>query len=96
VRGNTVNRETDTIEDEQESPAPTAQSTPVAAMAPTPLSTSFVKGDGGSNHATPTSASSASRTGAGAANSKKNKKVDDSGDEKDIKKIRTNFGAARK
>jgi len=96
VRGNTLYRKADAIEDEQESPAPTAQSTPVAAMAPTPLSTSFVKGDGGSNHATPTSASSASRTGAGTANSKKNKKGDDSGDEKDVKKIRTNFGAVRK
>ncbi|KAF4616209.1 hypothetical protein G7Y89_g15196 [Cudoniella acicularis] len=78
----------------QESPINTAQSTPMAAMAPTPLSTSFVKGDGSSNHPTPTSASSASRTGAG----KKNKKngEDSDGEGRETKKIRTNFGAVRK
>jgi len=77
----------------------TAQSTPVAAMAPTPLSTAFVKGDTGSNHATPTSATSANKTGAGAA-SKKNKKSGDGEDSemeaRDPKKPRTNFGAVRK
>lgn len=80
----------------QESPSNTAQSTPMAAMAPTPLSTSFVRGDGGSNHATPTSASSASRTGGGVG--KKNKKTgeDSDGESRDVKKVRTNFGAVRK
>jgi len=74
---------------------PSAQSTPVAAMAPTPLSTSFLKGDGGSNHATPTSATSANRTGAGLK--KKKKDVgEDSETEKEGKKVRTNFGATRK
>lgn len=79
-----------------DSPAPTASSTPVAARAPTPLSTSFVK-DSGSNHATPTSASSAGRT-AVLGNGKKNKKApgDDSEGERDAKKIRTNFGAQKK
>ena len=70
----------------------------MAAMAPTPLSTSFVKGEGGSNHATPTSATSTSRTGNGAG--KKNKKNGDDSDGegtgRDVKKIRTNFGAVRK
>ncbi|KAH6698333.1 histone acetyltransferase subunit NuA4-domain-containing protein [Leptodontidium sp. 2 PMI_412] len=85
-----------------DSPMDTAQSTPVAAMAPTPLSTSFLKGDGGSNHATPTSATSANKTGAGGA--KKNKKgagaaagagatEDSDTDTRDSKKARTNFGA---
>jgi chromatin modification-related protein EAF6 len=75
----------------------TAQSTPMAAAAPTPLSTSFARGDGASNHATPTSATSANKTGAGA--SKKNKKAaggEDSDGEKDSKKARTHFGATRK
>ncbi|KAG4441322.1 hypothetical protein IFR05_003185 [Cadophora sp. M221] len=83
-----------------DSPMDTAQSTPVAAMAPTPLSTSFLKGEGGSNHATPTSATSANKTGAGGA--KKNKKgaaagagatEDSDTDTRDSKKARTNFGA---
>ncbi|KAF7949850.1 uncharacterized protein EAE97_003359 [Botrytis byssoidea] len=79
-----------------DSPLPSGASTPVAAMAPTPLSMSFPKnGDGASNHATPTSATS--------GKGKKNKKMaggDDS--ETDTrentgnKKARTNFGAARK
>ncbi|KAH7363831.1 histone acetyltransferase subunit NuA4 [Rhexocercosporidium sp. MPI-PUGE-AT-0058] len=78
-----------------DSPMETAQSTPVAAMAPTPLSTTFLKGEGGSNHATPTSATSANKTGAGGA--KKNKKgaaaEDSDTDTRDAKKARTNFGA---
>ncbi|TVY38738.1 Chromatin modification-related protein [Lachnellula occidentalis] len=80
-----------------DSPAPTATSTPVAA-APTPVSTGYVKGDSASNHPTPTSASSANRTGAGAAgHSKKHKKGgEDSEGERDIKKVRTNFGAQKK
>ncbi|KAK2628344.1 hypothetical protein QTJ16_002990 [Diplocarpon rosae] len=73
----------------------TAQSTPVATAAPTPISTSFIKGEAGSNTATPTSSTSANRNGVGV---KKNKKSlggnDDSDtDTKDVKKIRTNFGA---
>ncbi|KAE8441346.1 hypothetical protein EG329_005495 [Mollisiaceae sp. DMI_Dod_QoI] len=79
-----------------ESPMDTAQSTPVAAMAPTPLSTSFLKDGGASNHATPTSATSANKSGG-----KKNKKGAN-GDDSETdgkegnKKIRTNFGAVRK
>ena len=80
----------------QESPMPSAQSTPVAAMAPTPLSTSFLKGDGGSNHATPTSATSANRTGAGLKKKKKDAGEDSETDTKEGKKVRTNFGATRK
>ncbi|PVH78857.1 NuA4-domain-containing protein [Cadophora sp. DSE1049] len=86
-----------------DSPMDTATSTPVAALAPTPLSTSFLKGgdrDGGSNHATPTSATSANKSGAGGG-SKKNKKgagagaaEDSDTDTRDTKKQRTNFGAA--
>jgi chromatin modification-related protein EAF6 len=64
-------------------------------MPNTPLE--ITKGDSGSNHATPTSATSANKYGAG---TKKNKKVVDGEDselDKEIKKIRTNFGvAARK
>ncbi|KAL3423575.1 Chromatin modification-related protein eaf6 [Phlyctema vagabunda] len=78
-----------------------AQSTPMAAMAPTPLSTSFQKGESASNHATPTSATSSNRAAAAGANggSKKNKKPadeDDEDDRKDTKKIRTASGAVRK
>ncbi|CZT42810.1 related to Chromatin modification-related protein eaf-6 [Rhynchosporium secalis] len=81
-----------------DSPTDTAQSTP-AATAPTPLSATFLKGEGGSNHATPSSATSATKSGAG---SRKNKKgtangagaQDDSDtDTRDSKKARTNFGA---
>ncbi|OWP01984.1 hypothetical protein B2J93_4610 [Marssonina coronariae] len=73
----------------------TAQSTPVATAAPTPISTGFIKGEAGSNAATPTSSTSANRNGAGG---KKNKKSlggneDSDTDTKDVKKIRTNFGA---
>ncbi|RDL36844.1 Uncharacterized protein BP5553_06196 [Venustampulla echinocandica] len=77
-----------------DSPSNTAQSTPMAATAPTPLSTSFARGDGGSNHPTPTSATSASKSVAG----KKNKKNgdDSDGETRDVKKIKTNFGAVRK
>jgi chromatin modification-related protein EAF6 len=75
----------------------TAQSTPVAAMAPTPLSTSFAKGEGASNHATPMSATSGRAGGAG----KRNKKLGDGEDseaetKEGSKKQRTNFGAVRK
>jgi chromatin modification-related protein EAF6 len=75
----------------------TAQSTPVGATAPTPLSTSFMKGEGGSNHATPTSATSANRSGTGSKKNKKSGGGDDSEtDSKDAKKARTNFGVTRK
>ncbi|ESZ99234.1 putative PWI domain mRNA processing protein [Sclerotinia borealis F-4128] len=82
-----------------DSPAQSGASTPVAAMAPTPLSMTFHKtnGDSASNHATPASASS--------GKGKKNKKMagaDDSETESNTKemmghkKARTNFGAVRK
>ncbi|PBP24564.1 hypothetical protein BUE80_DR004409 [Diplocarpon rosae] len=79
----------------QETSIDTAQSTPVATAAPTPVSTSFIKGEAGSNTATPTSSTSANRNGVGV---KKNKKSlggneDSDTDTKDVKKIRTNFGA---
>lgn len=66
---------------------------------PTPINTSFLKENGGSNHATPTSATSANKLG-GAG--KKNKKAGGNGDDSEMeeregnKKIRTNFGAVRK
>lgn len=67
-------------------------------MAPTPLSTSFLKDGGASNHATPTSATSANKTGgAGKKNNKKARDGEDSETEREgNKKIRTNFGAVRK
>ena len=82
---------------QQDSPFETAQSTPITAMAPTPLSASFARGDGGSNHATPTSATSASNKVA-AAVPKKNKKAggEDEEDERETKKARTTFGVVRK
>ncbi|RFU32002.1 hypothetical protein B7463_g4301, partial [Scytalidium lignicola] len=78
-----------------DSPAASSQSTPVVATAGTPLSASFLKGESGSNHATPTSTTSANRTGAG---TKKNKKggEDSETEGRDAKKVRTNFGVTRK
>jgi chromatin modification-related protein EAF6 len=73
-----------------------AQSTPVAAMAPTPLSSSFVKGEAGSNHATPTSSTSANKTGAGTKRNKKNTGEDSETDTKEVKKPRTGAAAVRK
>jgi chromatin modification-related protein EAF6 len=71
----------------------TAQSTPMAAMPNTPLEIA----NAGSNHATPTSATSANKTGAGSKKNKKGADGEDSElDTKDAKKIRTNFGVARK
>jgi chromatin modification-related protein EAF6 len=77
----------------QDSPGPlSAQTTPSAA--PTPANSSFPKGDA-SNVATPTSATSANKSGAGQKKVKRN--GDDSEtDTKDAKKARTNFGASRK
>lgn len=81
----------------QDSPMPSAQSTPIAAMAPTPLSTTFANREGGSNHATPTSSSSTNRTGAGQKKKKKDAGEDSETDTREgNKKVRTNFGAARK
>ncbi|KAI9053252.1 hypothetical protein LZ554_002219 [Drepanopeziza brunnea f. sp. 'monogermtubi'] len=86
----------------QETPPETESSTPMATAAPTPLSATFLKGDSGSNAATPTSTSSGNKVGGGAV--KKNKKPV-GGDDSDTdagtagvqKKARTNFGAvARK
>ena len=68
----------------------------MAAQAPTPLATSFLRGDGGANHATPTSASSANKTGAGKKNKKGVNGDDSETDTKDPKKARTNFGVVRK
>jgi chromatin modification-related protein EAF6 len=72
----------------------TASSTPAAAMAPTPLSTSFIKGDGASNHATPTSPSS--KSGAGKKNKKAGNGDASDTDARESKKVRTNFGVSRK
>ncbi|RAL63402.1 hypothetical protein DID88_003826 [Monilinia fructigena] len=92
-----VTKSAGSAEPAEDSPVPSGASTPVAAMAPTPLSTSFQKGNGesASNHPTPTSATS--------GKGKKNKKMaggDDSETESrettGNKKARTNFGAARK
>lgn len=76
----------------------TAQSTPIAAMAPTPLSTTFLKDGGGSNHATPTSSTSANKLGGAGKKNKKGANGDDSETDgkEGNKKIRTNFGAVRK
>jgi chromatin modification-related protein EAF6 len=65
-------------------------------MAPTPLSGSFLKGEAGSNHATPTSTTSASRTGAGTKKNKKNTGEDSETDTKEVKKPRTGGAAVRK
>jgi chromatin modification-related protein EAF6 len=72
----------------------TAQSTPIAVMPNTPLE--IAKGDSGSNHATPTSATSANKTGAGSKKNKKGADGEDSELETNAKKIRTNFGVSRK
>ena len=73
-----------------------AQSTPVTAVAPTPLSSSFVKGETASNHATPTSTTSASRSGAGTKRNKKNAGEDSETDTKEVKKPRTGGTSVRK
>jgi chromatin modification-related protein EAF6 len=64
---------------------------------PTPINTSFLKENGGSNHATPTSATSANKLGGAGKKNKKGGNGDDSETEREgNKKIRTNFGAVRK
>jgi len=78
-----------------ESPIPSASSTP-AQTAPTPVSTSFLKGESASNHATPTSASSANRTGAGGKKNKKNDGEDSETDTREVKKARISSAIARK
>jgi chromatin modification-related protein EAF6 len=75
---------------------PSAQSTPAATMAPTPLSSGFMKGEGGSNHATPTSSTSANRTGAGSKRNKKTVGEDSETDTKEVKKPRTGSAVSRK
>ncbi len=61
---------------------------------PTPINTSFMKHDA-SNNATPTSATSANKSGAGLKKSIKKSGEDSETDTKDGKK-RTNFGVSRK
>ncbi|KAH8586322.1 histone acetyltransferase subunit NuA4-domain-containing protein [Bisporella sp. PMI_857] len=78
-----------------ESPVASSQSTP-ANTAPTPVSTSFVKADSASNHATPTSTTSANRTATGSKRSKKATGDDSETDTKETKKARTNSTAPRK
>jgi chromatin modification-related protein EAF6 len=75
---------------------PSAQSTPIAALAPTPLSSSFMKEHSGSNHATPTSATSATRTGAGVKKNKKTGGEDSETDTREVKKARVGSVATRK
>lgn len=80
--------------------------TPGSSHAPTPVSSSFGLG---SNHPTPTSAGGSRSAGAGSASGgqkdRKKKGVTSAGgadggdsesDAKEMKKVRTNFGAARK
>jgi chromatin modification-related protein EAF6 len=62
--------------------------------APTPINTSFIKHDA-SNNATPTSATSANKSGAGLKKTIKKSGEDSETDTKDGKK-RTNFGVSRK
>jgi hypothetical protein len=91
----------------QESPLETAVSTPNPSTAPTPVNTSFMRLDGPSNNATPTSATSGNKNGQGLAASavgvgKKNKKAGAGGEEeseaegRESKKARVNFGGGRK
>jgi len=75
-----------------DSPAASNHTTP--SHAPTPLSTSFLK-ESASNHATPTSATSANKSGAGVKKTKKNGEESET-DTRETKKVRTNFGATRK
>jgi len=63
--------------------------------APTPVNTSFLK-EGTSNNATPTSATSANKSGAGLKKANKRVGEDSETDSKESKKVRTNFGASRK
>lgn len=80
----------------QESPMPSASSTPVQTV-PTPLASgSFLKGESASNHATPTSSSSATRTGAGVKKNKKTGGEDSDTDTRESKKVRTGAAASRK
>lgn len=78
-----------------DSPIPSASSTPVHT-APTPLATSFLKGESASNHATPTSASSANKIGAGTKKNKKSAGEDSDTDTRESKKVRSGPSATRK
>ncbi|KAK7744955.1 hypothetical protein SLS53_003188 [Cytospora paraplurivora] len=78
--------------------------TPGSSHAPTPVSSTFAAGGSGSNHPTPTSGagsgSNAGKTG-GASRKEKRKGLSldaggDSESDANLKKVRTNFGAARK
>ncbi|KAI9745313.1 MAG: hypothetical protein M1818_001593 [Claussenomyces sp. TS43310] len=69
-----------------------SHSTP--SHAPTPINTTSLKGDA-SNAATPTSSTSANKTGAGLKKIKRAAE-DSETDTKESKKMRTNFGASRK
>jgi len=73
-----------------------AQSTPMAASAPTPVATSFAKAESASNHATPTSSTSANRMGASLKRTKKAGEAENSDSEKDPKKARTGSVVTRK
>lgn len=77
-----------TFKQNSESPVASAQSTP-AHTAPTPISTSFMKAESASSHATPTSTTSANRSAAGSKRSKKVAGEDSETDTKESKKART-------
>lgn len=73
--------------------------TPGSSHAPTPVSANF----GASNHPTPTSAGGSNRPSAGGAPRDRKRKIvagadtgDSESDAKEMKKVRTNFGASRK
>ncbi|KAF3769283.1 hypothetical protein M406DRAFT_85828, partial [Cryphonectria parasitica EP155] len=74
--------------------------TPGSSHAPTPVSSTF--SGSGTNHATPTSASAGAGRALPVGRDRKKKNVvsvdtgDSESDAKDVKKVRTNFGASRK
>jgi len=92
---------------QQEAQTPSSHSTPGGA--PTPLSTSFKDGSGGTSGApTPTSATAAGKASSTGGNKKKKtpaaavaaqagaEREDSDTDSRESKKVRTSFGAARK
>jgi chromatin modification-related protein EAF6 len=82
--------------DKEPQDSPGFSSSHTTPAAPTPINTSFLKGET-SNNATPTSATSGNKIGAAALKKGTKRNGEDSEtDTKDGKKIRTNFGAARK
>ncbi|GAP87372.1 putative histone acetyltransferase subunit 4 protein [Rosellinia necatrix] len=74
-----------------------AQSATSTPAAPTPVSTSFAKDkDGGSNHPTPTSATDKKGGNKKKKNTKKDADAEDSEiDTREVKKVRTHFGARK-